>query len=433
MKGTWRHVRVSMAATVAAAIAAVLIVVPAQGGTSKAGKPDLSFGKRGIRVVSRINGGAGAVAIGGKGRIVIAARRNVARLRPDGRLDRGFGNRGIVTLPSEAAGRTRYGLGPSGLAIGAKGGVFAVGRDCSAPRTCDFAVSRLTRAGRLKRSFGEGGTARIDFGANDSQALAIAIARDGKLIVAGANCESVDHCHLALARLDRNGVLDQSFGDGGRVADSLMCTAGGTFRDLHYAIALDSRGHIVVGGPCEHDVVSLARYKADGQLDRSFGDGGLVSRHVRVAKHAQMRGVRALAIDSRDRIDIAGDSGTSLFATARFKRNGKLDRSFGTGGAARFRVNPGHEPAFPYVTSMAIDARGRIVVAGSAYQGFAFVRFKPGGKVDRHFGERGQVVTGRAKTLRADSVAIDRRNRVVGVGGRPPHLNGHPVLVRLLD
>jgi uncharacterized delta-60 repeat protein len=381
--------------------------------------------------VGRIDGGAGAVDIGRRSRIVIAGRRNVARLRPDGRLDRGFGNRGIATLASKGAG-VRYALGPSSLAIAPNGGVIVAGRDCSVPRGCEFAVTRLTRDGRLKRSFGEDGTALIGFGSNDAQARAIAIARSGKLIVAGASCESIDHCHLALARLDRNGNLDQSFGDGGRVADSLMCTAGGTFRDLRYGMALDSRERIVVGGPCELRLVSLARYKPNGQLDRSFGKGGRVNKHVRVAKHAQMRGVRALAIDSHDRIDVAGDSGLSLFTLARFERDGKLDRSFGTDGSARFRIHPRHQPAHPYVTSMAIDTRGRIVVAGSAYQGFAFVRFKPGGKVDRHFGERGQFVTGGAKTLRADSVAIDRRNRVVGVGGQPPHLNGHPVLVRLL-
>jgi len=438
---TRRGVRVGASAAVAAAIAttclvavattAVVIVAPAQGATNKAGKRDPSFGKHGMRVISRIDGGAGAVGIGRKSRIVIVGRRNVARLRPDGRLDRGFGSHGIVTLAAEGAGE-RFGLGPTSLALGARGGAFVAGRECSGSGTCEFLVARLRPDGELNRSFGNDGTARIGFGPSDAQAMTIAITRGGKLIVAGANCESRDHCHLGLARLDQNGTVEQSFGDRGRVADSLMCTVGGNVRDLHYAMGLDSRGRIVVGGPCKSQVVSLSRYKPNGQLDRSFGKGGLVSKHVRVAKHAQMRGVKALAIDSHDRIDVAGDSATSLFTVARFEPNGTLDRSFGTNGSARFRVRPIDEPAFPYVTSMAIDSRARIVVAGSAYQGFAFVRFKPGGKVDRHFGDRGQVLTRGAKALRTDSVAIDRRNRIVGAGGKPPRLHGHPALIRLL-
>jgi hypothetical protein len=77
-------------------------------------------------------------------------------------------------------------------------------------------------------------------------------------------------------------------------------------------------------------------------------------------------------------------------------------------------------------------------VGGTAF-GLSFARFTPHGHVDRHFGQYGQVVTGRSvgggggQGLRgATSVAIDRRDRIVASGFQRKHRKHHFAVVRLL-
>jgi hypothetical protein len=135
-----------------------------------------------------------------------------------------------------------------------------------------------------------------------------------------------------------------------------------------------------------------------------------------------MVGVGALAIDPHDRIDLAGELMPNSYGVIRFRCRGKLDSSFGNHGTARAKFTEKQvDGAGPY--SAAIDSRGRIVIAGSAW-GFSFARFTPRGHLDRRFGRRGTIVTGRSVVKGqtgqglqyATSVAIDRRDRIVASG-----------------
>jgi len=295
---------------------------------------------------------------------------------------------------------------------------------------CDFAVSRLTPDGVLDKSFGQGGTARIDFGKPDGDAEAIVTVPGGRVVVGGRTC-GPNVCRFAIARLDRNGELDRSFGDGGRVVGSF---GGGGCSFPLGGMALDSRGRIVVGGSCQRHVVSLARFKPNGQPDPSFGHGG------RVAKHVRIRGVSALAVDSHDRIDLAVERRQSgpnphtyyaTFGVVRFGSGGKFDSAFGHHGLAKADF-PRTDSAFP--TSVALDSRNRIVVAGYASgQGFSFARFKPNGGVNHRFGHDGTKFVGRRDGFRGvNSMAIDRRDRIVGAGQQKGNRSRHFGFVRLL-
>jgi uncharacterized delta-60 repeat protein len=98
---------------------------------------------------------------------------------------------------------------------------------------------------------------------------------------------------------------------------------------------------------------------------------------------------------------------------ARFTPDGDPDASFGTGG----QVVTVHGIA----RSVAVDSRGRIVAFGDGHRGtrhvFALVRRMPNGAPDRSFGHRGEVQTDLGTGTRAYGAAVDRHDRIVGVGG----------------
>src|SRR5687768_8738167 len=84
--------------------------------------------------------------------------------------------------------------------------------------------------------------------------------------------------------------------------------------------------------------ISVSMVKAaPGDLDSTFGNGGVVN----------LPGVDAqsVAFQSDGRIVVGGSivvHGFSRFFVARYERNGALDQSFGTGGAAIFDVVGGY-------------------------------------------------------------------------------------------
>ena len=407
-----RTVWLGTSAVVAAALAATLLVAPALAGDGP-GHLDPSFGDRGISVVSKARDATESVAIGKKGRIVLAGYGTIARLRANGRLDRSFGDAGVVHLQFPG-----YPLDPLQVAIAPKGGIFVAGAQCPTLNDCRFAVSHLWRDGDLDRGFGDSGTALIGFPNSDSEASAIAITRGGDLLVGGFSCGKT--CGFALTRLYRRGIIDRSFGHRGKVTGSLGdCYPG------HSGMALDSRGRIVVSGSCKGKVASLARFKPSGAVDRSFGHRGKVTKDVFIDR------VEALAVDARNRIDLAGTR-ANAYGVVRFGRNGKFDSSFGKHGKARANFPVDRHVG---VYDVAVDTHGRIVVAGDA-SALGFARFKRDGRVDRRFGHNGVIALAHGKGFYyASSVAIDRRNRIVAGGHhRVPNSGGEEDLaaVRLL-
>jgi uncharacterized delta-60 repeat protein len=418
-------------ALLAAAAALIVGAMAALANARRAGHPDPSFGHHGKVVVGQAPGFANAVAVGRSGRIVVAGDHSVVRLLPNGRLDQSFGDGGIATLDSGAYANPPSSLaaGPQSVALGSGGGVYVAGSTCSDLEHCDFAVSRLKPDGELDRSFGDEGTTQIAFPNPNSSAEAIARAPRGQLIVAGTSCFGISNCVFGIARLNRGGDLDPYFGPGGESGHGGKITGsfGGCPRDLG-GMALTQSGGIVVGGSCQPHVAVLARFTRNGFADRSFGDGGMVSRHVFI------NNVDGLALASHNRIVAAGPT-RKAFGAVRFERTGTYDSSFGDHGKAKATFRKAQHRR---VDAAAIDSGGRIVVAGTAQEvgfgsAFAFARFKPGGHVDRRFGKGGTVVVGRRKGFEdAASVAIDGRDRIVGAGPYDRHGRKRYAVVRLL-
>ena len=179
----------------------------------------------------------------------------VARYNADGSLDTSFSGDGkVMTDFGHSDGAADVAIQPADQRIVVAGShrEFATGTQD------DFAVARYTGTGSLDTSFSGDGKLMINFGADPNRARAVAVASDGKIVVAGA--ERAFH----VARLDPDGSLDASFGEGGKVS-----TTG--FESIEEpevnAIAIQSDRKIVAAGTSDTlpDAGSpaLARYHGD--------------------------------------------------------------------------------------------------------------------------------------------------------------------------
>lgn len=107
----------------------------------------------------------------------------LVRYTAAGQRDASFGSAGITRV---AADQTQVFVA---LAQPLGGATVALGYR-SEPQPRDFVLARFSSAGKLDPSFGSGGLATTDFGANDTPA-ALALQRDGQLVAAGDSGTSI--------------------------------------------------------------------------------------------------------------------------------------------------------------------------------------------------------------------------------------------------
>ena len=374
------------------------------------GRLDPRFGTKG-RVLThfRKGGYAQAVAVQANGKPVLAGFVEVAldfpvfalaRYTHRGKLDRGFGRNGLVLTH----------LGDSSaataLAIQPDGKLVAVGTGFGSIHY--FTLARYTVKGQLDPSFGHGGKVVTSFGAHgdpnaspvDADASAVAIQTDGKVVVAGTVGFT-----FGLARYTADGTLDRSFGSGGRVVTKVGDV------DSAYGVVVQPDGKVVIAGSDAAGTdpesgrgdLTLLRYTADGKLDPGFGTGGELRADAGVPG--------GIAIQPDRKLITAGVRAVSNhredpreFALARCTENGSLDPSFGRGGKLLTDFHAGAK-----AVAVVVGANGKIVAAGTVRaEDFALARYTSGGRLDGSFGRGGKVVT---------DFELLRRTRLVGKGG----------------
>lgn len=137
--------------------------------------------------------------------------------------------------------------------------------------------------------------------------------------------------------------------------------------------------------------LTVARYTADGDLDRLFAPGPqLVVRQSPAAPDFN------LAVGPDGNPVVAGLDETRGLFVARLNGAGQLDESFGVGGRAGHPA-PGANEAARGGLAVAVGADGRIVVAGEGRSAAGsanlhLTRYLPDGQFDPSFGGRGEVV-----------------------------------------
>src|SRR5262249_52167419 len=153
------------------------------------------------------------------------------------KLDPSFGNNGKT--------RTNFGGDDQGRAVALVGdGRIVVAGRTNVNGNYDIAVARYTSTGALDPTFDGDGKVITNFsGSNYDDAVSVAIQRDGKIVVAGSS-NSAGSFDFAVARYDINGMLDPSFGTGGKVTTDF----GSLSADAGFGLAITGDQKIVVAG-----------------------------------------------------------------------------------------------------------------------------------------------------------------------------------------
>jgi uncharacterized delta-60 repeat protein len=188
------------------------------------------------------------------------------------------------------------------------------------------------------------------------------------------------------------------------------------------SMALTPDGAIVLAGGTFSAFV-MARFTADGVLDTGFGDQGTVSTVIGGTPSQQES--LGVAIQADGKIMLAGYRGSDV-AVARFLPDGQPDESFGTAGAVT-------TIASGQALGVAVQPDRRIVVAGIAAVdrdddfGDLFVaRLLEDGSPDGSFNLSGQVFTDvLGQTNQAQNVRIQPDDMILVSGSSPnPTSNG---------
>lgn len=314
----------------------------------------------------------GKILIGGNfTRVSERARARLARLNQDGTLDVSFGEgQEIADLPVYA------------IAVQEDGKILAGGNLFTVNRRVQRGFVRLNDDGSVDQVF-----ANNSEGADD-RVTAIAIQKDGRIILGGWFSRVNSVSRQGTARLNSDGTIDDSFTGVGN-------------HDVH-SLALQADDKVLVAGS------GLLRQNADGTIDTTFRqglDGGVYRDAVCVAVTSQDRVIAGGYFESIDGIPIKG--------IARLDSNGSVDPTFANGPAG---PNGG-------VNAIAKQQDGKIIIAG----GFTSVnsearnriaRLNENGTLDPTFGTG---LTGANNEIYA--TVIDRSGRIV-IGGTFSDVNG---------
>lgn len=160
------------------------------------------------------------------------------------------------------------------------------------------------------------------------------------------------------------------------------------------SMAVQPDGKILLGGYTGAENFLLVRYNGDGTLDTSFGDTGMVDMTISYNFDYGF----SIAIQADGKILIAGSSYTNSLTSfdmslIRFNTNGTLDTTFSSDGKLLTDIS-GHDDA---AYALAIQSDGKLLLGGSSSNGsnddFALVRYNNDGSLDSGFGNNGKVTT----------------------------------------
>ena len=229
------------------------------------------------------------------------------------------------------------------------------------------------------------------------------------------------------------GDLDPTFGAGAGWVRTLE-TEGNILPRGAEDIAVQPDGRIVVAGPIQdgrsNRYFGAFRYLADGSLDPSFR----VSADLGSFEEA-----RAVALQPDGRIVMAGETDCDTarcFAAMRVNPDGTPDASFGTGGVVRLESRL-HAS---WANDVAIDGRGRIVLAGVRLRGgdaqdsatACVIRLLPDGRPDPAFSGDGMAIVDHGYGNDSAEAVVVRGGKVIVAGdGRRASLQSRFGVARL--
>lgn len=209
-------------------------------------------------------GGASSVAIQADGKIIASGyataqggnKTAIVRYNGNGSLDSTFDNDGIV-LTTIGATSISY-----KVKVQPDGKIVSVGYSSSVANqsVTSFAIARYTTNGSLDSSFDTDGVVLTSFSDRVNEARDLAFQSDGKIVVTGLSLfvTTSSDWDMATARYSANGSLDETFDEDGMVTTSVNPSPTETDNDYGLSVGIQTDGKIVVGGGL--GIIGLVRY-----------------------------------------------------------------------------------------------------------------------------------------------------------------------------
>ena len=387
----------------------VLFVLVGLSGTVQSAQPsdyDFAFGIGGKVISPRLVPGKAdsgfretpaTSAVDSQSRIVVGGQCEitgifcVVRYLASGALDDAFGVHGLATFTDGTATtpRTYFRGTVSSLVIHTDDKISVVGLCLSGVSGLnDVCAIQFNSDGSTNTAFGNRGIASANPGGSwgRDSVDAMALQSDGKLVVAGL-CPQGDEARICLLRFLKSGQPDPGFGQAG-VSTTVL---GETFFFISLSsVVVQNDGKLLASGFCQPRYSSsfcLFRYAANGEVDRTFGTGGIL--YATSTDSYGGKKVPAMAVLSDGQILLSGDCGNPGFCVARYDQTGRLDTTFGLDGVVLIsdKITSG--------ASMRIAKNGSILFLNRCFTNFSgnlcLIRMTKDGLLDATFGTNGHV------------------------------------------
>jgi uncharacterized delta-60 repeat protein len=311
----------------------------------------------------------------------------VARHNRDGSYDTTFNATGRRVF-----GDNSIGYSVSDAALQADGKIVLAGDNLilgTGVPTVQGILFRLNADGSLDSSFGNGGMVQANPTTLEWLVFqAVAVRPDGTLLVLGREYgPSFSQYRSALYRFQANGLPDLTFGTGGRLA---IETVAPNFSTLRMQLAADGKvvlaGYTLLAGDAE--LAAVVRLNADGTADTGFASGGRFTQAVT----GYSTEFDDFAFGPGGAITLVGYGYTpapylyTAFAV-RLSAQGVPDAAFAPNGLLTLPA------AVALAQGIALQADGKLVVCGAKRVGDDFqgliLRLQPNGTLDASFGAGG--------------------------------------------
>jgi uncharacterized delta-60 repeat protein len=215
-------------------------------------------------------------------------------------------------------------------------------------------------AGMLDPTFGTGGTVTSRLGVTVTPVTAIEQANGNIAVVAGINNGQPSVSDFALLVYTSNGTM----------IGLTRVAFGSNLYNNPIAAVVQPNGDIIVAGTSasvinESSEFALARFKPNGQLDPTFGSGGLVTTTFsNPCCETAFMSFASLLLQPNGQIVVGGSAppgtkhGPGMTVLARYNSNGSLDTTFGTGGTVEQVPAPVNPAALALLTDGSYLAAG---------------------------------------------------------------------------
>ncbi|HPO09275.1 MAG TPA: hypothetical protein PLZ55_11450, partial [bacterium] len=235
------------------------------------GSLDTTFGSSGL--FSALIGGTSSywtdVVIDSSNKIYVVGTISsnlsaIVRLNENGGLDTSFSTDGIQTVNVSTAGSQMEGF----VSVALSGSsIWAGGWACDTSGDNWYQIVKFDTSGNLDTSFSGDGILMLSVNTGSHGNGFIAVQTDGKVLIGGYADDTNNVRDFGIARVNTDGSLDTTFSGDGKV----LVDVGGSSDEL-YGLAVQSDGKIVAVGVA-YDF-GIVRLNSDGSLDTTFGNGG---------------------------------------------------------------------------------------------------------------------------------------------------------------